>query len=106
MFRSDNATPHSVATYDSQVRNTIPYYDAFHEQTINLIKATHFEPQRWLDTGCGTGTLIEKALPYFPNARFVLVDPSVQMLEAAKVKASRPWQRRVSGGFSHTGPAP
>jgi tRNA (cmo5U34)-methyltransferase len=86
MFGSDNATAHSAATYDAQIRNTIPYYDVFHEQTINLIKATHFEPERWLDTGCGTGTLVDEALPWFPKTRFVLVDPSVQMLEAANTK--------------------
>ncbi|MCW4030645.1 MAG: class I SAM-dependent methyltransferase [Candidatus Bathyarchaeota archaeon] len=86
MSGSDNSTPHSSEVYDTQVRKTIPYYDAFHQETLNLLKATHFEPENWLDTGCGTGTLIEKALPQFPNTRFVLVDPSVSMLEAAKNK--------------------
>ncbi len=86
MFGSDNSTPHSAATYDAQVRNTIPYYDAFHEQTINFIKATHLQPRTWLDTGCGTGTLVQKAITEFPNTRFVLVDPSPQMLDAAKNK--------------------
>jgi tRNA (cmo5U34)-methyltransferase len=50
MFESDNLTPQSTATYDAQVRNTIPYYDDFHEQTINLIKAMHLQPRTWLDT--------------------------------------------------------
>jgi len=86
MFGSDNSTPHTAATYDAQVRNTIPYYDAFHEQTINFIKAMHLQPRTWLDTGCGTGTLVQKAITEFPNTRFVLVDPSPQMLDAAKNK--------------------
>jgi tRNA (cmo5U34)-methyltransferase len=82
----DNSTPHSTATYDAQVRNTIPHYDDFHEQTINLIKAMHLQPRTWLDTGCGTGTLAEKAMKAFPNTQFTLADPSAQMLDAAKNK--------------------
>jgi tRNA (cmo5U34)-methyltransferase len=86
MFESDNSTPHSSATYDAQVRSTIPYYDDFHEQTINLIKAMDLQPRTWLDTGCGTGTLAQKATKEFSNTRFTLVDPSAQMLDAAKNK--------------------
>jgi tRNA (cmo5U34)-methyltransferase len=86
MFESDNSTPHSAATYDAQVRKTIPYYDAFHEQTINLIKAMGLQPRTWLDTGCGTGTLAQKAMEEFPNTQFTLADPSAQMLDVAKNK--------------------
>jgi tRNA (cmo5U34)-methyltransferase len=86
MPKSDNTSPHSSQTYDTQVHNTIPYYDAFHEQTINLIKAVKPQPKTWLDTGCGTGTLTEKAIVQFPNTKFVLADPSQQMLQAAKNK--------------------
>jgi tRNA (cmo5U34)-methyltransferase len=86
MFNSDNATPHTASTYDTQVPKTIPYYDNFHEETLNLIKAMHLQPKNWLDTGCGTGTLAEKALKQFPSTRFVLVDPSPQMLKEAKEK--------------------
>jgi len=86
MFGSDNATPHSADTYDMQVRNTLPYYDSFHEQTIHLIKAMHHDPKLWLDTGCGTGTLALKAIAAFPETHFVLADPSEKMIEIAKTK--------------------
>jgi len=86
MFPSDNSTPHSADTYDVQVRNTLPYYDSFHEQTINLIKAMHLNPKLWLDTGCGTGTMVQKAIAAFPKTHFVLSDPSEKMLEIAKAK--------------------
>ncbi len=46
----------------------------------------HISPKNWLDTGCGTGTLVEKAIKQFPSTHFVLVDPSQQMIEAAKQK--------------------
>lgn len=84
MFRSDNKTPHTAITYDAEVRKTLPYYDSFHDETLNIIKASHIAPKVWLDTGCGTGTLAQKAAALFPQTRFVLVDPSPEMLTAAK----------------------
>lgn len=95
MFESDNFTPHLAAVYDAQVRNTIPYYDAIHEETINVIKARHVEPKTWLDTGCGTGTLVQKARAAFPNTQFVVADPSQQMLNIAKKKLASSGDSRV-----------
>jgi hypothetical protein len=34
----NNKTPHESSEYDSGVRKTIPFYECFHEETINLIK--------------------------------------------------------------------
>jgi tRNA (cmo5U34)-methyltransferase len=86
MFQSDNATPHTAETYDVQVHKTLPYYDSFHKETLNIIKATHIEPKNWLDTGCGTGTLAQKAIQKYPKTHFVLADPSSQMISLAKQK--------------------
>jgi tRNA (cmo5U34)-methyltransferase len=86
MSESDNTTPHLAATFDEQVRLTIPFYDMFHEQTISIVKAAHLSPKTWLDTGCGTGTLVQKAIQFFPETKFVLVDPAPKMLNAAKEK--------------------
>ena len=86
MSRPDNSTPHTAETYDTQVRRTIPYYDCFHEETLNLIKATGITPANWLDTGCGTGTLAQKAIAQYPQTKFVLTDPSPQMLQTTKQK--------------------
>ncbi len=86
MAAADNSTPHSAQVYDMQVRNTIPFYDEFHTQTIKIVKAIGINPKTWLDTGCGTGSLAQKAVTEFPTTHFVLVDPSSKMLEAAKEK--------------------
>jgi tRNA (cmo5U34)-methyltransferase len=88
MPKSDNRTPHSSGDYDVQVRSTIPYYDLFHEETIDLIKAFGEAPKLWLDTGCGTGTLVAKALEAFAETEFILADPSPEMLEQAEKKLS------------------
>ncbi len=87
MTGKDNATPHSSGEYDEKVRKTIPFYDAFHDETIELVKAVG-NPALWLDTGCGTGTLVEKAAAIFPTSRFLVADPSEAMLKAATARLS------------------
>jgi tRNA (cmo5U34)-methyltransferase len=72
--------------YDEEIRNILPYYDSFHEETINLVKAMTSKPAIWLDTGCGIGTFVKMALKHFPDAKFVLSDPSAEMLEDARRK--------------------
>lgn len=91
---NDNSTPHFAAEYDRKVEKTIPQYRFFHSETIGLIQAVQPQPATWLDTGCGTGGLIEKAIPFFPNTRFSLADPSEIMLAIAKEKL---------GGFATDG---
>jgi len=93
--KSDNSTPYTADIYDTQVRNTIPYYDLFHQATLDLLKAANSETKRWLDTGCGTGTLVQKALPLFQRTNFVLADPSKEMLKTAKKKLAYAPSERV-----------
>ncbi len=82
----DNSTPHLASTYDIQVRNTIPYYDEFHDETLHFIRATGMRPRFWLDTGCGTGSLVDKAFDLFKETTFILADPSPEMMKQAKKK--------------------
>jgi len=84
MGASDNATPHTAADYDVSVRQTIPFYEAIQSQTVDLVRAIRPEAECWLDTGCGTGYLVELAIPHFPLTGFVLTDPSPAMLDRAK----------------------
>ena len=86
MQKSDNLTSHLSSEYDSQIGNTIPYYGFFHQEIINLIESMDIKPNIWLDTGCGTGNLVEKALQKFPGTVFILADPSVEMLDESKEK--------------------
>lgn len=83
---SDNTTPHKASMYDEQVAQTIPEYELFHGQIIDLVRAYNVSPSAWLDTGCGTGTLVTKALDQFKDTFFNLADPSVNMLSIAKTK--------------------
>lgn len=84
MKKTDNLTPYKASEYDDNIRKTIPFYEAFGQQTIALVESVVTNPELWVDTGCGTGALVEKALLEFPDTRFVLADPSEQMLRQAK----------------------
>ncbi len=86
MNNADNSTAHLSTEYDSKINSTIPYYSNFHLETINFIKVINNNPKIWLDTGCGTGSLVEKAAEYFKNTKFILSDPSEEMLNKAKNK--------------------
>ncbi len=82
----DNTTPMSAKEYDKGINKTIPFYGEFYEQTMDIVEQCEFSSIAWLDLGCGTGTMEKAAQTRFPNAEFVLVDPSEQMLAQAKMK--------------------
>lgn len=84
----DNTTPHKSHEYDGNIEDILPYYGYFHRETINLIKCLPKKPEVWLDTGCGTGSLVKIALDEFQNTKFLLLDPSQGMLNQAQKKLS------------------
>jgi tRNA (cmo5U34)-methyltransferase len=75
-----------AAEYDEKITTTIPNYEFFHSETIDLVKTIHPLPEKWLDTGCGTGTLLLAAHPCFKHTKFTLADPSHEMLLIVKDK--------------------
>lgn len=87
----DNKTSSPAADYDAHISGVNPHYAQFHADTIGVVRAVNPSPDRWLDTGCGTGTLAVKALAVFPGTAFTLADPAEAMLQFAKSKlAGRP----------------
>ncbi len=93
---NDNTTSHLSSIYDNQILLTIPYYESFHTETINLVKAAKSDVRVWLDTGCGTGALVLKAMREFHDTHFLLSDPSKDMLDVAKDKLVSVSDARVS----------
>lgn len=83
---NDNLSSHQAGDYEQEVLKVIPHYAHFHAETCSLVKAMGFESGKWLDTGCGTGSLVEKALKEFPEFEFYLADPSKQMLDICRQK--------------------
>jgi len=84
----DNKTSQAASEYDANVSKTIPYYTLFHEETMKLVKACGGETGTWLDTGCGTGSFIDKAKEHFPGITFTAADPAKNMLEIAEEKCA------------------
>lgn len=95
MLNSDNTTPYAAGVYDGLVRKTIPFYEDIQSETVDLVRTLKPETGTWLDTGCGTGYLIEKALPYFPKTRFFLIDPAESMLKETASRLSGVTEARV-----------
>ncbi|WP_406656015.1 class I SAM-dependent methyltransferase [Methanolobus sp. ZRKC2] len=81
-----NKTPHLPEDYDTKIKSVLPYYSSFHLETINFVKSLPSTPKIWMDTGCGTGSLISEAIEQFPDTKFLMLDPSEKMLELAKDK--------------------
>ncbi len=84
----DNKSAYVSEEYDIEIRKTLPYYDDFYEQVIDLVKACKHEALNWLDVGCGTGKMAEFALENFEMEQFVFCDCSEKMLEFVKKRFS------------------
>lgn len=91
----DNTTAHKAADYDRQVQQTIPFYALLHNETIDLVRTVNPQPATWLDTGAGTGALVEAALPLFPATQFLLADPSEGMLAEARQRFAGQPEKRI-----------
>jgi tRNA (cmo5U34)-methyltransferase len=100
MFKSGKPEKDASRLYDSHITATIPYYDTFNVEIINLVRATGREPVLWLDTGCGTANLISQAAKAFPRTRFLLADPSAEMLQETKQKM----QNNAAANYQVLGP--
>ena len=95
MVYRDNSSSHKSKDYDLDIIDTIPYYESFHDESLKLIRTILNEPDIWLDTGCGTGTLVQKALEEFDNTNFILADPSPEMLNIVRNKLSQQFIDRL-----------
>ena len=81
---NDNTTPHKASEYDENIIKTIPFYECFHAETIDLINIYNSKCEKWLDIGCGTGSFVKRAYDIFTNTTFILSDFSKEMLNQAK----------------------
>ncbi len=92
----DNLTAHKASEYDLKVRQTIPFYDTIHSEVMRLVKVVNPAPARWLETGCGTGRMVARALAEFPTTRFWLADPAESMLTEARMRLTGLATERVT----------
>lgn len=46
--------------YDQKIRQTLPYYEDFYEQVLDILNVLKKKQVAWLDIGCGTGTCMRQ----------------------------------------------
>lgn len=77
-----HTTAFSSKEYDRKIKQTLPYYEEFYKQIIDVVKCNFNNKISWLDVGCGTGKMAEVGLEL--SNRFVLLDNSADMLDIAR----------------------
>lgn len=87
---SDNVSAFASMEYDEKIKRTLPYYEEFYKQIIDVVKNCNWNNPAWLDVGCGTGKMAEIAFQHFQMNRFVFCDSSAEMIAVAKKHFSFP----------------
>lgn len=80
----DNKSAFSSSDYDRKIKQTLPYYDEFYNQVIELVKVFNPNAVKWLDIGCGTGKMGSVAFEKAEIEKFVFCDCSEEMIRIAK----------------------
>ena len=81
----DNLSAFDSTEYDLKIKQTLPYYEDFFKQTVELVKTIYDGKIDWLDVGCGTGKMGSIALNDndIDVSRFVFCDSSKEMTDIA-----------------------
>lgn len=58
---NDNKSAFCSSDYDDRIKQTLPYYEQFYKEIIELVKIFNYNRIRWLDVGCGTGKMASVA---------------------------------------------
>lgn len=80
----DNISAFNSTEYDDKIRNTIPYYEEFYQQVIDVVRNYDAEELAWLDVGCGTGKMALEAFRQLNIGKFVFCDSSEEMIKITK----------------------
>lgn len=70
--------------YDVKIRQTLPFYEEFYEQIIDVLDISGKKNVSWLDVGCGTGKMYEAARERISIQEFIFTDISEKMLAVAR----------------------
>ena len=85
----NNIVAFNLTEYDDKIKRTLPYYEEFYRQVIDLIKSYNSQSLSWLDIGCGTGKMADVAFKELNIKKFVCCDCSSDMIEIAKKRFNR-----------------
>ena len=74
----------SLEKYDKNIVATLPYYEEYFKQIIEIVHTAFHIPIVWLDIGCGTGKMADMAIRNLQVENMICCDNSPQMLKIAK----------------------
>lgn len=74
----------SPEKYDKNIVATLPYYEEYFKQIIEIVHVAFHVPIVWLDIGCGTGKMADMAIRNLQVENMICCDNSPQMLKIAK----------------------
>ena len=81
---SDNISDFNAIEYDEKIKKTLPYYEEFYKQVVDIVNIQFHRPMTWLDIGCGTGKMEEVAFESCNIEKLVACDISGKMIEIVK----------------------
>lgn len=87
---NNNTSAFHSSEYDNKIKQTLPYYEDFYKQVIDLVKTYHSNNLTWLDVGCGTGKMADVAFQHLEIQKFVCCDCSPDMIEEARKRVNGP----------------
>ena len=70
--------------YDAKIRQTLPFYEEFYEQIVDILDISGKKDVSWLDIGCGTGKMYEAASKRLSMQEFVFTDIAEKMIAIVK----------------------
>ncbi|PIN73697.1 hypothetical protein COV20_05750 [Candidatus Woesearchaeota archaeon CG10_big_fil_rev_8_21_14_0_10_45_16] len=97
-----NYDHYETKKYDDQIVRSIPGHEELHKHIDQLVESLPEEP-KILELGVGTGLTAERILRKRPNAEYVVVDFSEQMLAGARGRLSKYDVKFVNGDYSKIG---
>lgn len=70
--------------YDEGRRCLIPCFDDFYTRSLEILKELMPTVKKIADLGAGTGLLSMELFQLYPDAKFLLIDISEEMIDVAK----------------------
>lgn len=81
---NNNKSAFNSSEYDIKIKQTLPYYDDFYEQVVELVQTLDYNAVNFLDVDCGTGKMGSIAFEKVELEKFVFCDSSDEMIRIAK----------------------
>lgn len=81
---NNNTSAFNPTEYDDEIKRTLPYYEEFYKQIVDIVNIYNPKNLTWLDIGCGTGKMADIALKQLDIKKFVCCDCSPNMIEIAR----------------------